>query len=158
LAAPGVFGLTVLTFSFEGGFVSKILKKRPFVFLGTLSYSIYMVHMLVQLGMRYALQLAESKSGIALFNDGRIGAEMWQGDIFYGVTMGLVVGVSYFTYKIIEEPGRRQSRRIADRIFATTESSTVMGSSAVMESSAVSQSDWSVPVGSCQDERNKSKR
>ncbi len=121
LAAPGVFGLTVLTFSFEGGFVSKILKTRPFVFLGTLSYSIYMVHMLVQIGMRYALQLAESKSGIVLFNNGRIGAEMWQGDISYGVTLGLVVGVSYFTYNIIEEPGRRQSRKIADRIFATTQ-------------------------------------
>jgi peptidoglycan/LPS O-acetylase OafA/YrhL len=124
LAAPWVFGLTVLTFSFEGGLVSKILKSRPFMFIGMLSYSIYMVHMLVQIGMRYALQLAENKLGIVLFNEGRIGAEMWQGDISYGVSLGLVVGVSYFTYRLIEQPGRRRSRKIADRMFATIESSS----------------------------------
>lgn len=146
LAAPGVFGLAVLIFSFEAGFVSKVLKVRPFIFLGTLSYSIYMVHMLVQIGMRYALQLAESRSGIVLFHDGRIGAEMWQGDISYGVTLGLVVGVSYLTYSLIEEPGRRQSRKMADRIFGA------------MESSIVPQSDGSIPGRSCQDDRDKSKQ
>jgi peptidoglycan/LPS O-acetylase OafA/YrhL len=145
LAAPGVFGLAVLTFSFEGGFVSKVLKARPFVFLGLLSYSIYMVHVLVQLGMRYALQLAEKKSGIVLFNDGFIGAEMWQGDIAYGVSLALVVGVSYLTYNLIEKPGRRQSRKVADIIFATTEPSTT------------SRLDRFASESSCQD-RNKSKQ
>src|SRR5260370_10144867 len=72
LAAPAVFGLAVFTFSFEGGFVSKILKARPFVFLGALSYSIYMVHVLVQIGMRYALQLAEKKRAIVLFTNDRL--------------------------------------------------------------------------------------
>jgi len=123
LAAPAVFGLVVLIFSFEGGFVSKILKARPFVFLGALSYSIYMMHMLVQLGMRYALQLAERKMGIVLFSEGRIGAEMWQGDLSYVVTLALVVGVSYLTYNLIEQPGRRQSRKFANATFATVEPS-----------------------------------
>jgi peptidoglycan/LPS O-acetylase OafA/YrhL len=125
LAAPAVFGLAVLTFSFEGGFVSKILRARPFVFLGALSYSIYMVHMLVQLGMHYALQLAERKMGIALFSEGRVGAEMWQGDLWYGVALGLIVGVSYLTYNLIEQPGRRQSRILANAFFATVEPSAL---------------------------------
>lgn len=146
LTAPVVFGLAVLIFSFEGGLLSKVLKARPFIFLGTLSYSIYMVHMLVQIGMRYALQLAEGKSGIMLFHDGQIGSEMWQGDIFYGVTLGLVVCVSYVTYNFIEEPGRRQSKKIADRIFGT------------MELSIVTQSDRSIPVRHCQDDRDNSKQ
>jgi peptidoglycan/LPS O-acetylase OafA/YrhL len=123
LAAPAVFGLAVLTFSFEGGFVSKILKAKPFLFLGALSYSIYMVHMLVEVGIRYALQLAERKMGIVLFSDQRIGAEMWQGDIAYIVTLGLVVGVSYLTYNFIEQPGRRQSRKLANAIFPHSEKS-----------------------------------
>lgn len=126
LAAPAVFGLAVLTFSFEGGFVSKILKARPFVFLGTLSYSIYMMHMLVQIGIRYALQLAERKTGIVLFNDSRMGAEMWQGDISYIVTMALIVGVSIFTYNFIEQPGRRQSRKLANAIFPPEQSNPAM--------------------------------
>jgi peptidoglycan/LPS O-acetylase OafA/YrhL len=123
LAAPGIFGLAVLVFSFEGGVVSKILKARPLVFLGLLSYSIYMVHELVQIGLRYVLQFAEKKSGIVLFNSGFIGREMWEGDIFYVVTLGLVVAVSYLTYNVIERPGRRQSRKIADNIFATSDQS-----------------------------------
>jgi len=117
LAAPAVFGLAVLTFAFEGGVVSKILRARPFLFLGALSYSIYMVHMLVEIGMRYALQLAERKMGIVVFNEQQIGAEMWQGDIAYFVAFGLVVGVSYLTYNFIEQPGRRQSRGLANAIL-----------------------------------------
>jgi peptidoglycan/LPS O-acetylase OafA/YrhL len=123
LAAPAVFGLAVLTFSFEGGFVSKIFKWRPFVFLGALSYSIYMVHMHVQIGMWYALRLAERQMGIVLFNENRIGAEMWQGDISYVVYLGLVVGVSYLTYNFIEQPGRRQSRKLANAVFPLSEES-----------------------------------
>jgi peptidoglycan/LPS O-acetylase OafA/YrhL len=44
LAAPLIFGLTVILFSLEGGILSKMLRARPFVSLGALSYSIYMVH------------------------------------------------------------------------------------------------------------------
>jgi peptidoglycan/LPS O-acetylase OafA/YrhL len=117
LAAPAVFGLAVLIFSFEGGFVSKLLKARPFVFLGALSYSIYMMHTPVLIGMRYAFQVAQIKTGILFFHKGWMGAEMWQGDISYLVMMGLVVGVSYLTYNFIEQPGRRQSRKLAKAIF-----------------------------------------
>lgn len=129
LAAPEVFGLAVLVFAFEGGSVSKILKTRWFIFVGTLSYSVYMVHMLVEIGLRYLLLLAERKLGIVAFNGGRIGAEMWQGDVSYAATLCLVLGVSYLTFNFIEEPGRRGSRRIADRIFARLEASNPEGRS-----------------------------
>jgi peptidoglycan/LPS O-acetylase OafA/YrhL len=119
LAAPWIFGITVLVFSFERGAVSKALKVKPFIFLGAISYSIYMVHILVQIGIRYALQLGERNLGLRPFsNDGRIGLDMWQGDIAYGVMLLLVVGISFLTYKLIEEPGRRHSRKMADRLFA----------------------------------------
>jgi peptidoglycan/LPS O-acetylase OafA/YrhL len=128
LGAPGIFGIAVLTFSFEGGFVSKILKATPFVFLGMISYSIYMVHALVELGMRYALQVAEKKTGIVLFKNGFIGAEPWQGDLAYIVALSLLVSVSYLTYSFIEKPGRRKSRLIADRIFCTVSESNPLAS------------------------------
>jgi peptidoglycan/LPS O-acetylase OafA/YrhL len=117
IAAPAVFGVAVLTFSFEEGLVSKILKARPFLFLGALSYSIYMVHMIVEVGIRYILQVAERKIGVVLFSEQRIGAEMWQGDIAYLVVLGIVLGVSYLTHNLIEQPGRRLSRKLANSIF-----------------------------------------
>jgi peptidoglycan/LPS O-acetylase OafA/YrhL len=122
LAAPAVFGFAVVAFSFEGGFLSRLLKARPFVVLGALSYSIYMTHMLVQLGMRYALQITERKTGIVLFSKGTIGGEMWQGDIAYPVCLALIVGVSYLTYKFIEQPGRRSTRKLANAIFGSARS------------------------------------
>ena len=44
---PPLFGLAVLIMSEEKGVLAKGLSARPFVFLGTISYSIYMVHMFV---------------------------------------------------------------------------------------------------------------
>jgi peptidoglycan/LPS O-acetylase OafA/YrhL len=123
IGAPLVFGLTVIVFSLEKGVVSKILKARPFVFLGALSYSIYMVHALVLIAMAYACQLIERESSILLRREGYFGVEMWQGDVSYSVLILLVVGASYLTYNLIERPGRRQSRKLADRIFGTTGSS-----------------------------------
>src|SRR5437879_7321 len=47
LAGPYVFGLVVLVFAFETGTASAILRLRPLVFLGTVSYSIYMTHFFI---------------------------------------------------------------------------------------------------------------
>ena len=47
LVAPLVFGVAVFLFSFEAGPVSRFLRRGPFLLLGTLSYSIYMIHLFV---------------------------------------------------------------------------------------------------------------
>jgi peptidoglycan/LPS O-acetylase OafA/YrhL len=117
VAAPFVFGLAVIIFSLESGGVSKILKLWPFVFLGALSYSIYMVHTLVLMAMAYACQLTEREFGITLRRAGYFGTELWQGDLYYGALIALVVGTAYLTYRFLEQPGRRHSRTFANRIF-----------------------------------------
>ena len=48
LLAPLVFGFAVLVFSHEAGYISAILRAKPFILLGALSYSIYMTHLFVQ--------------------------------------------------------------------------------------------------------------
>ena len=123
LAAPFIFGLTVLIFSFESGMVSSLLKLPPFLFLGQISYSIYMVHALVLVAMAYGFQLSERAFGAVLRKEGYFGADMWQGDLAYGLLILLTVGTAYLTYRFIEAPGRTQSRRIANRIFGTSSSS-----------------------------------
>jgi len=47
IAAPYIFALVVLVFAFEAGSASAILRLRPLVFLGTISYSIYMTHLFI---------------------------------------------------------------------------------------------------------------
>jgi peptidoglycan/LPS O-acetylase OafA/YrhL len=131
LAAPLIFGLTVILFSLEGGILSKMLRARPFVSLGALSYSIYMVHGLVLIAMAYALQLAERASGALFRRHGYFGTEMWQGDLYYVVLIVLVVGTSYLTYDFIEQPGRKYSRKLADRIFGATGSLTLASANSV---------------------------
>jgi peptidoglycan/LPS O-acetylase OafA/YrhL len=141
LAAPLIFGITVIIFSLESGVVSKILKMRPFVFLGALSYSIYMVHALVLIAMSYACQLVERESEIVLRREGYFGVEMWQGDVSYGVLILLVVGTAYLTYTFIEQPGRRQSRKLADRIFGKAEPLMLAGNSVYGEHSRRAEND-----------------
>ena len=47
LLAPFIFAIAVLVFSFEQGFISKLLKIKPIQDLGKWSYSIYMLHALI---------------------------------------------------------------------------------------------------------------
>ncbi len=125
LGAPLVFGQAVIIFSFESGAVSNILRARPFMFLGKLSYSIYMIYTLVLIAMAYVCELAERELNVLLRRHGYFGLDMWQGDIAYGVLILLTVGAAYLTFTLVEQPGRRQSRRIANRLFGTTMSSRV---------------------------------
>jgi peptidoglycan/LPS O-acetylase OafA/YrhL len=114
LAAPVVFGVAVLTFSFESGPLSRIFTTTLFVSLGALSYSIYMTHVLIEIGLRYILRIIETTFHIELFRDGWIGAEKWQGDLAYVTTLSLVIAISILTYRMVEQPAQRWLRRLAD--------------------------------------------
>jgi peptidoglycan/LPS O-acetylase OafA/YrhL len=125
VAAPFVFGVTVIIFSLEGGAVSEALKLPPFNFLGRLSYSIYMVHALMLIIMGYAVRAAEREWHVVLLRDGYFGATQWEGDLAYVVLIILVIGASCFTFRSIEEPGRTMSRKLAKRIFGSRNSPTL---------------------------------
>ena len=119
IAAPYVFGLAVLVFAFETGTASAILRLRPLVFLGTVSYSIYMTHVFVMQRMVDAGRVVLDKLGHsdALTRgeiDGQdfnfLGAPQWVGDIVYLICLAMTIAVSYFTYRWIEKPGREWVR------------------------------------------------
>jgi peptidoglycan/LPS O-acetylase OafA/YrhL len=135
LAAPYVFGLMVLVFAFESGSVSAILKLRLLVFLGTVSYSIYMTHVFIARRLFDVGRALDKIWNIDFVThreiDGRqvdfLGTQPWHGDIVYLVYLVIVVAVSYFTYRWIEKPGRDWVR---DRLRArqrTVASHTVVG-------------------------------
>ncbi len=118
IAAPYLFALIVLVFAFEAGTASKILRLRPLVFLGTVSYSIYMTHVFVERRMFDAANALDKLWHIQLFThrdvNGQdfyfLGTRLWQGDLAYLAYLAMVVAMSYFTYRWIEKPGREWVR------------------------------------------------
>jgi peptidoglycan/LPS O-acetylase OafA/YrhL len=122
-AAPLIFALPVLVFSFEAGRMSSLLSAAPFRHLGDWSYSIYMVHFLID----RIMELGASALGR------HFGFEPWQNFgqgsaparkvvlsspiLADSVTLAylvLVVVLASMTYRWIEVPGRTYFARLAD--------------------------------------------
>jgi peptidoglycan/LPS O-acetylase OafA/YrhL len=118
--APYVFGPAVFVFAFQAGPVSRLLLWRPFLVLGVLSYSIYMVHDFIIRQLKNVETLAAKLLDIPLITfvgEGEhqqrwIGTEFWHGDVFTVAVLLLIVGSSFLTYRLVEEPGRRWVRRL----------------------------------------------
>ena len=119
IAAPYVFALVVLVFAFEAGTASAILRLRPPVFLGTLSYSIYMTHVFVAKRIFDAAIQVEKRWHIDPFTHRQIdggdvaflGTQLWHGDMAYAAYLVIIIAVSYFTYHRIEKPAREWVRK-----------------------------------------------
>ncbi len=121
LFAPLVFAIVVFIFAKEAGPISRFLEFRLFVVLGLLSYSIYLVHLLVErLIVQGALSL-EALTAQPLISKiphaGEIidvlGRNYTEGNFWAGVYLILVVGVAALTYRFIEVPSRLWFRKKA---------------------------------------------
>ncbi|QMW22611.1 acyltransferase family protein [Sandaracinobacteroides saxicola] len=116
---PPLFMAAVLLFAHEAGAVSRLLRRPLFQWLGLLSFSIYMVHALVQARFDDLLKLIERATGATLLTPmlhaGKMvdyaGATPVQGTLLLFVMLALVVGISYLTYRFVEVPGQLWARR-----------------------------------------------
>ncbi|GGE16809.1 acyltransferase [Polymorphobacter glacialis] len=117
LLSPLVFGAVVLVFAQERGAVSRLLMTAPLRRLGLLSYSIYMVHVFIQSRMDDAVRVTEKLTGMVLtIPRGAltlVGGTPLEGVLFTVLMLAIVVAVSHVTLKMVEEPGRRWSQRVA---------------------------------------------
>ena len=125
IAAPVVFALALYLFAHEGGWVSLALRSRPMLLLGSLSYSIYMVHIFVQARMINVGGLIERKLGLGI-----VGDLMLRGDHATGFGVGspwigfaaliamliAVVVASWFTWRFVEMPALAWFRRLSKQI------------------------------------------
>jgi peptidoglycan/LPS O-acetylase OafA/YrhL len=116
LAMPLLFGAIVWVFAQQGGWISVVLRGRPFLLLGTLSYSIYMTQNFVQSQYVGALAAAGRYSGIGLVDaQFKLTTSGTVGTLLTLSMLACVIALSWLTYRTIEAPGRALARRIADR-------------------------------------------
>jgi peptidoglycan/LPS O-acetylase OafA/YrhL len=122
--APPVFFLAILIFAMERGAISNLLTLKPFVFVGTLSYSIYMIHSFVEARALDVSTFAGGLLGVELTKiepyDGKtlktfVGAGPLA-DISVVLTLVLVIAVAWISFRLIEKPFRELSRSYARRL------------------------------------------
>jgi peptidoglycan/LPS O-acetylase OafA/YrhL len=129
-AAPLLFGGAIAVFAGERGLVSRLLRTRPFLFLGELSFSIYMTHENLRELFRRAVAIWEQHSGQRLSVMRPLDGEMhnitdiggaWGGDLLLIAFLGIVVLVSVVTLRLVERPGQALFRRLATRMLSRRE-------------------------------------
>lgn len=111
LLAPFFFAFIVVVFSFEKGVVSKAMNTGPMVFIGMLSYSIYMVHAFVNVVIHRVSYLMEFKLGLhihsvvnkSLLDFGNI----FLMDMVLFMYLICIVLFSWATYSFVELPGKK---------------------------------------------------
>ena len=118
LLVTPVFALAVYVFAAESGALSRLLLGRVPQALGAWSYSIYMVHVLVALGILTTTMLV-SRHGMHVFariDDvvTVIGPTWFTTAVIVGY-LALVVGIASVTYRLVELPGQRLFGRWAKR-------------------------------------------
>lgn len=107
--APFLFMLCVSIFSFEAGWLSRILKHRAFLLLGTLSFSIYMTHRFILFCQDNAVKIFARLSGTDLYLMSEKSA--FVGDVIDLIFFIVVLAISYGTYHLIEKPANEWCRQ-----------------------------------------------
>ncbi|TCM57769.1 peptidoglycan/LPS O-acetylase OafA/YrhL [Rhizobium sp. PP-F2F-G48] len=112
------FGVAILLFSFERGQISRLLRVRPLLLLGTLSYSIYLVHFIVFTILFAAVRIAQGRLGVDLIRFDGLHDRLDFGpaglmDLVALAYIGVVLMFATITYRFVEEPGRRFFNRVS---------------------------------------------
>lgn len=109
------FAVLVLVFAADRGLLSRALAARPFVALGVLSYSLYMV----QYPIIRRRDIVADIMGFETVAAGdpnqpaRIVAQPWVADLFGFLMAGLALIAAYLCWRLVEDPARNWSRKKA---------------------------------------------
>lgn len=124
---PVTFAATILVFAWEAGVVSRLLRTAPLVALGTLSYSIYMIHVLVLSVFGLGLRMIERVFDLTLHSPDRmdptandltdLGPALVNDLVMLALTAA-VIACATLTYRFVEVPGQRWAARLARDVEA----------------------------------------
>lgn len=114
MLAPLLFGAVVFVFVIGDGLVSRGLSTRPFQFLGTYSYSIYLVHHIIIYAMFRFTFVIEHGWDIKISKTISHGRTMWYNadhpwlmDVLLMVFLYIAIRLSVWCYHHIENPSRK---------------------------------------------------
>jgi peptidoglycan/LPS O-acetylase OafA/YrhL len=110
-----IFGLVVAVFAQQAGLLSRLLRTKPMLVLGALSYSIYMMHHFIQDRLMDLLwfiggPLVPQPTGRIVLS-----GPAWACDALVVVELAIVIAVASITYRYVEVPARLWSRKFVDR-------------------------------------------
>jgi peptidoglycan/LPS O-acetylase OafA/YrhL len=137
---PLVGVLVLLVAASEGGPVHRALHLKPLVWLGRVSYSIYMVHALVHTIYNVALtRLLRSmpqldRGATVFYNETHLNPNPILGTVWLCATIATVCLVSHLTYTYIEDPFRNRSKQLANRWFGARPARSTADRAAVVSS------------------------
>jgi peptidoglycan/LPS O-acetylase OafA/YrhL len=123
LELAAVFFAVVMVFAFEAGPVSRALKHRAPLALGTASYSIYLTHSLYTLAAFHLVGWAGRSLGRTwlVWTDERdllVLGGPWVMDLVALACLAAVIASSLMTYRYVEDPARIAFNRLSNRIGA----------------------------------------
>lgn len=96
LLAPGLVLATL-----GGNWLQALMRRPSLLFLGKISYSMYMTHALIETLMQLLVKALHRFAGIDPQSAWGLGAALWTCSIMMAVALG------YGTWRFVEEPGRR---------------------------------------------------
>lgn len=116
--------LVLLIFARDQGAIGTLLGTAPFVWLGRISYSIYMVHALIVSRLLEALLLLSRRLGLSIIGfvvrDGiaykQLALAPLPSTLIQLAIVALVLLGAHFAWRLVEEPARQTSRRLAARL------------------------------------------
>lgn len=125
IAVPFGFAFAIYVFTHEAGLISRALRWKPFLFLGSLSYAIYMIHVVVQSGMINIATLLEQIYGFNIVGDFTLRGVQVYGFGVLGTAYGtasialmllLVLGAAWLLHIAVERPAMAYARSLAAEV------------------------------------------
>lgn len=112
-----IFALNMLLFSFEKGYLSFLLKNKILLYLGKLSYSIYLTHAAILLIVTTSSKIIEKVLDIEILhlidNHKYIDfGEVYLNNLAIIIILLIIIVVSGLTHKFIEIPGQNFGKKL----------------------------------------------
>ncbi len=118
--SPIIFAISLVVFSAENGQVSRFLRSSSFVFLGKISFSLYMCHRFLHMVVfPSGVRIVETVTGIPFAKkemtaNGQqilIGADPFQGDVALVLTLAVTIVTAWLLHTKIEMPVYKWAKR-----------------------------------------------
>ncbi|WP_277969329.1 acyltransferase family protein [Sphingomonas echinoides] len=114
LAIPPLLLVVILLFAQQAGGVSRILMQKPFLILGGLSYSIYMIHGFIELRFVNLLsgvgRVLHQPLVTSVKGHNEIGGSALFGDAMSILVLAITISCAAISYRWVEQPMHRRSR------------------------------------------------